>query len=60
MITIIDMEVDIMFKDLHSEITSLDILLRVQIQAFGLKKTEKKSQKDEFAMLSENYLKYAE
>ncbi|WP_410207337.1 hypothetical protein [Fusobacterium sp.] len=49
-----------MFKDLHSEITSLDILLRVQIQAFGLKKTEKKSQKDEFAMLSENYLKYAE
>lgn len=57
---IIDMEVDIMFKNLHSEITSLDILLRVQIQAFGLKNTKKKSEKDEFAMLSENYLKYAE
>lgn len=57
---IIDMEVDIMFKNLHSEITSLDILLRVQIQAFGLKKADKKSEKDEFAMLSENYLKYAE
>lgn len=55
------MEVDYMFKDLHSEITSLDILLNLQIQVLGLTQRENNSSdKDEFAMLSENYLKYAE
>lgn len=46
-----------MFK----ELTALGILLRVQINTFGLpEKNDDSCEKDEFAMLSENYLKYAE
>lgn len=50
-----------MNKDLQSEMTNLDILKKIHYQVFGVpKKEEKLKEKDEFAMLSENYLKYAE
>lgn len=48
-----------MNKNLHSEMTNLDILKKIHYRVFGIPKKEEKTKgKSEFTMLSEDYLKY--